>query len=91
MGFDPVLIGFALIGTWVNLSFWSSDKSWAREALAVTAWGASAYYYYYYYFIVLCSVYFIVVWVSIWISQYLNWSEDKGLTRISLVFSFPRL
>ena len=35
------------------------DKSWAREALAVTAWGASAYYYYY--FIVLCSVYFIVV------------------------------
>jgi len=37
------------------------DKSWAREALAATAWGASAYYYYYYYFIVLCSVYFIVV------------------------------
>jgi len=22
------------------------DKSWAREALAATAWGASAYYYY---------------------------------------------
>jgi hypothetical protein len=38
----------------------NSDKSWAREALAATAWGASAYYYYYY-FIVLCSVYFIVV------------------------------
>jgi hypothetical protein len=37
------------------------DKSWAREALAATAWGASAYYYCYYYFIVLCSVYFIVV------------------------------
>jgi len=37
------------------------DKSWACEALAATAWGASAYYYYYYYFIVLCSVYFIVV------------------------------
>jgi len=28
--------------------------------------------------------------VSIWISQYLNWSEDKGLGRVSLVFSFPR-
>jgi len=38
-----------------------NDKSWAREALAATTWGASAYYYYYYYFIVLCSIYFIVV------------------------------
>jgi hypothetical protein len=41
--------------------YFDNDKSWAREALAATAWGASAYYYYYYYFIVLCSIYFIVV------------------------------